>query len=181
MKKYNKGWSLIEMLMVMSIGITLTAISVPSMAALIHQSEVSATRMMLVADLYFAKRMSIDRAVDVLVCKGDIHGCVKGTDWTAEGKGWIVCYNTGTVDESGMKQCDKPLADGSWPNPILVKQPSSQNVVLTGPEFPIVFHPTGALVSTPGQAKVIDISLKHAIDASQINIAATGVITHKAN
>lgn len=100
----------------------------------------------LLSDMNLARSESINRNARILVCVRDTAGtgCAAGTNWQA---GWLVCYDNGTTGNLGNGvadgECDAPPADGSRPNPIVVRSAVSSNLTLASSVAAIRFNANG--------------------------------------
>ncbi|MFC7433180.1 GspH/FimT family pseudopilin [Hydrogenophaga bisanensis] len=81
-----KGFTLIEMMVVVSLLGILVAVGVPSFRAMILQNRVTAVTNELVAALQFARSESIRTGANVMVCSTNDQATCSGV-WT---NGWVV-------------------------------------------------------------------------------------------
>lgn len=82
----QRGFTLIEMMVVISLLAILLAVGVPSFRAMIQQNRVTAVTNDLVAALQFARSEAIRTGANVTVCSSSDQSTCSGT-WT---NGWVV-------------------------------------------------------------------------------------------
>ncbi len=102
-----RGFSMVELLVAISIVAILAGLAGPSLSTFMRNSRLSTTANLLLADLQLARREAIKRNMSVLVVP-------KGSGAAAWSSGWNVCYTL----NPGAGSCDAPPADNSNPNPI---------------------------------------------------------------
>ena len=88
MKKYNDGFTLIELMIVLSIMAVLLLVAVPNFSDSVEKNRVEAYRTDLLRDFAFARQEAINRNTPVTVCKS-----ANGSDCTSAGnwdQGWII-------------------------------------------------------------------------------------------
>lgn len=94
-----KGFTLIELMVVLSVGAVLVTLAVPSFVDLIQRNRVSTEVNGLIGDLQFARSEAIKQGLAVSVCPSSSGtSCLKVNTWQA---GWIVFSNakaTGNVE-----------------------------------------------------------------------------------
>ena len=140
------GFTLVELLVVISVLSILTAIALPSFGALSNSVRMASVSAQLLSDLNLARSESINRNSRMLVCVRNTAGtgCAAGTNWQA---GWLVCYDNGTTGNpnNGVAdgECDAPPGDGSRPNPIILRSAVSSNLTLVSSVAAIRFNPNG--------------------------------------
>lgn len=140
------GFTLVELLVVISVLSILTAIAVPSFGALSNSVRMASVSAQLLSDLNLARSESINRNSRMLVCVRNTAGtgCAAGTNWQA---GWLVCYDNGTTGNpnNGVAdgECDAAPGDGSRPNPIILRSAVSSNLTLVSSVAAIRFNPNG--------------------------------------
>ena len=140
------GFTLVELLVVISVLGILTAIAVPSFGSLSNSVRMASVSAQLLSDLNLARSESINRNSRMLVCVRDTAGtgCAAGTNWQA---GWLVCYDNGTTatPNNGVAdgECDAAPGDGSRPNPIVLRPAVSSNLTLVSSVAAIRFNPNG--------------------------------------
>lgn len=96
--KSNQGFSLIELLVTISIVAILLAAVVPSFSRSIANTHIATVRDNLISSLQFARAEAISRNVAVALCPStDGATCTAGSDWS---DGWIVYLDQGSGTNS---------------------------------------------------------------------------------
>jgi len=100
-----RGFTLIELMVTLTVMTILLVLAVPSITTTIHRNEVSSASNALIADLTYARAEAIDRGTDVSICPSSTG--TSCTDGTAYETGWLVyTYTSGAVinaDYNGTK------------------------------------------------------------------------------
>ena len=101
----GRGFTLVELLVVLAVGAILLAIAIPSYAFLVNSSRLAAVTNDLVTALHLARSEAIKRGMRVTVCKtsnamADTPVCDTTASWQ---QGWLVFVDGGTkgVIDSG--------------------------------------------------------------------------------
>lgn len=101
----SRGFTLVELLVVLAVGAVLLAIAVPSYAFLVNSSRLAAVTNDLVSALHLARSEAITRNTRVTVCKtsnatAETPACDATASWQ---HGWLVFVDSGTkgVIDSG--------------------------------------------------------------------------------
>lgn len=101
-KNKTKGFTLIELMITVSIAAILMSIAVPSFKTLFKNNRVTAASNEFVAAMVLAKSEALKRNNNVSLCVSDNQQtCISGGDF---GRGWIVfvdCNKDGVIDGSG--------------------------------------------------------------------------------
>ncbi len=101
MKNADCGFTLVELLVVLSIVAIVAMVAVPSFTNVIEKNRVEALQKDLARDIAFARQAAMSRNGLVSICKSaNGTGCTTAGDWN---QGWIVFVDTaggtaGTVD-----------------------------------------------------------------------------------
>jgi type IV fimbrial biogenesis protein FimT len=132
-----RGFTVLEVMVTLSLIAILAAIAVPAMADFIRNNRMSTSARQLDADMILARREAIKRNTRVLVCpKGATAnkcGTATTTAWT---QGWLVCY-----DADFDNDCDD-TADTN-PNPIRQHGAMETTLTVTGPAAIARFNANG--------------------------------------
>lgn len=84
----SRGFSLLELMITITVMAILLAIAVPSLRDVIHRNEVSSASNALLASVSYARAEAITRGQLVSMCPGDETGCTSGSQ--VFDRGWIV-------------------------------------------------------------------------------------------
>jgi type IV fimbrial biogenesis protein FimT len=161
----QKGFTLIELMVVVAIGAILAVLAIPSFSAFINNTRLSSTQSQLMSDLNFARSEAVKRNVRTLVCARNAAGtaCANSTDWSV---GWLVCTD---ADADGA--CDASTATN--PNPTRVKPPLHSALGLASTVAVITFIANGSAGAT---TFTLSGTWSGAVNRA-VNIQATGNIT----
>ena len=136
----QKGFSLIEIMVVVAIMAIIASIAAPSLVNMLNGTKLTTVAARLTTDLNRARSEAVKRNSRVLFCKINSAGtdCTSGTLYHSSG--WMVCYDADNNDA-----CDSSTSLA--PNPIVVHAPLA-NMTLTllrsnGTTVPIRFNPNG--------------------------------------
>lgn len=119
--KGRRGFTLVELLVVLAIAAILLSLGVPSFATALARARVSTVMGALVSDMQFARAEAQRRGTQVSVCAADTTGkaCSGKPDWTP---GWLVFLG--------------PPPPAAWPpglQPLRVRPGWDSPVVVGGP------------------------------------------------
>lgn len=96
-KKANSGFTLIELITVMSVAIILAAMVVPSFDTAIRNNKLTSSTSKLMGELEYARSEAIKRNLPVTICGSSDHATCNTSDWE---KGRIVFIDDGAGDSS---------------------------------------------------------------------------------
>jgi type IV fimbrial biogenesis protein FimT len=95
----NRGFTMIELMVTISIAAILVSMAAPSFQSLIVQSRLTTQANQLITSLHYARSEAVKRGGRVTVCTSDNGAtCVAGSSWQ---DGWIIFSDrgaTGTLD-----------------------------------------------------------------------------------
>lgn len=168
MRRGSAGFTVIELMIVVTIGAVLLAIGAPNLTEFLRESRLGATMSELTSDMQAARGEAIKRNARVLVCAREANAdvCTAGANWS---NGWLVCYD---VNNDG--NCDAGSA--ADPNPFRVRR-ALDSITLTGPATAVRFNPSGTQGGT-GVATVTFVMTGTWADSSTRTgtVAPTGFI-----
>lgn len=135
----QRGFTIIELLIVVMIGGVLALIAVPSMRDMLNTTRQSSALGLIVSDLNLARGEAIKRNARVVVCVRNVAGtdCGAGLDWRA---GWVVC-----IAVAGADTC--AAATATDPNPLVIRPALDPNLALAGSATAIRFNPNSSAVA----------------------------------
>jgi type IV fimbrial biogenesis protein FimT len=96
MKKYMRGFTLIELMVTIAIVAIMLTIAAPSMTGVLKKNRIESYQEDLLRDVGYARQEAVTRNIPVAVCKSaDGATCTTGNDWE---QGWIIFVdNPGTT------------------------------------------------------------------------------------
>ena len=108
MSRFDSGFTLVELMIVVTIMVVLIAIGVPSYQSLITSNNIAAESNSLLGDLQYARSQAIKQGLPVRVCSADTSGsapytCSGSSSWS---RGWVTYTNnppTNTVANSVLR------------------------------------------------------------------------------
>ena len=114
-KQFQGGFTLVELLVTLSIVAILTAIGIPSYISFITSSNIAAESTALMGDLQFARSQAIKQGQVVSICTAYTNGtpgayaCAGTTDWKIYG--WVVYTGntTGIIPAASFLRIQKPF------------------------------------------------------------------------
>jgi type IV fimbrial biogenesis protein FimT len=84
----STGFTILEMLMVVSIAAVLMMVGIPTFEEFRHKQRMTASISLLHSQIIFARDQAIKLNTNVIACPGNLHsGCSQSNNWT---DGWIV-------------------------------------------------------------------------------------------
>ncbi|MDV6344628.1 GspH/FimT family pseudopilin [Nitrosomonas sp. Is37] len=91
----NRGFTMLELMIALSIGAILATIAVPSYQSMMVQSRLATQANEFLTALHFSRSEAVKRGMRVTMCKSnDGKTCTTGSNWQ---DGWIVYSDSGTV------------------------------------------------------------------------------------
>jgi type IV fimbrial biogenesis protein FimT len=167
----NRGFTLIETMVVLTTLAVLAAWAVPNMARFVNQRRVETVALRLSDDLQFARSEALRRNARVLFCNGasgtDCEAVVAASAWSA---GWRVCY-----DANADNACDTTAAND--PNPVRAGAGAPPSVsVSAGPTSRVAFDPVGTITATSFGDFVV-ASTQYSTIRWTVRFAASGAVT----
>ncbi|SDY37784.1 GspH/FimT family pseudopilin [Nitrosomonas sp. Nm33] len=91
----NSGFTMLELMIALSIGAILATIAVPSYQSMMVQSRLATQTNELLTALHFSRSEAVKRGMRVTICKSSSGTtCTAGSSWQ---DGWIVYSDSGTA------------------------------------------------------------------------------------
>lgn len=90
----SKGFTLIELMLTISIASILLAVAVPGYQSIMRESRLTTQANELMTSLYYARSEAVKRSVRVTICKSADGSSCNGSNWQ---DGWIVFSDAGTA------------------------------------------------------------------------------------
>ncbi len=138
-KEKMKGFTIIELMIVVAIAAILASLATPSFSSFINNTSQNSALSQLQGDLNRARSEAIKRNTRVLVCNSTTGStCSSATDWSA---GWVVCF-----DADANNDCD--VSTASNPNPQVIRGVLKNTLTLSVSATPIRFNPVGTASGT---------------------------------
>lgn len=136
----QRGFTIIELLIVMAIGAILAAVAVPSMRDVLYNMRHSSALGLIVNDLNLARGEAIKRNARIVMCVRNAAGtdCGAGTNWQA---GWLVCTSV-TDPVTLVESCANPLVE-----PLVVRPALDAKLTLTGSAAAVRFNANSSAVA----------------------------------
>ena len=153
----SRGFTLVELLITVSILAILLAIAAPSFRDLIQSNRTQTIANDLTTALQFARSEAVKRNVKVDICRRNQNACADATDW---GNGWLVKINGGA-------------ALRVW------EAVGGQNTV-TGPDETLTYRPNGLLTKDSDDDDIpFTVAFANCTGKTQytIGLTATGRVT----
>lgn len=147
--KKDSGFTIIELMVTISVAAILAAVAIPSMQDLIARNQITSANNELVAATMYARSEAVLRGVPVRVCNSDTTTssssasitCSTGTSWAS---GWIVF-----VDANG----DDTRTTSGTTEPVLRVFTNTSNSIsitpATGNALGVVYDRTGRAAGVP--------------------------------
>lgn len=148
----SRGFTIIELMVTVTVLAVLLALAAPSFAALLRQWRLSTTVETFAGDLRLARSTAIRTSRPVVLCVRNANQCGTGTDWT---DGWLMFSD---LNDNGNLNPGEPLIIQRGPqagissikttNTLGFRSNGTLNSAMAG----INIEPIGAEASSPGMA-----------------------------
>lgn len=112
-----KGFTLLELLIVISIVGILASVAVPSFKSSLTKNKRSAESENIIRDINIARSEAIKRGQRVVLCTGDTSGCNNSTNWT---NGWIAFVDEDKNNNKGSSEQILRIGELKSPNFTLI-------------------------------------------------------------
>jgi type IV fimbrial biogenesis protein FimT len=146
----QRGFTLIELMIVLSIAAILAAIGMPALGSMLARSHRRSAEGALQASLMHAREMAIMRNTHVIVCpSSDGAACSGGADWQS---GWLIAADADRDDQP----------DHGSSVAVFSAMPSGMRILASRGRPRIVFRPDGSAAGTNAQLTVCHTGDPHA-------------------
>lgn len=144
-----KGFTLVELIITLTIAGILMAIAAPSMQTFVSSNRLTSQVNDLLADISLARNESIKRKVLTGICSTAVGGtsCDASGNWA---NGWLVYYCS---DETAKTAC---TTSGSTKITVKLHEQLTGNNTLASPASEIVYRKDGIILSGAGQFTLTD-------------------------
>lgn len=94
--RYNKGFTLVELMITIAILAILISMAAPSFSGAVQSTRITGLSHSLQGSLQLARSEAIKRQAQVIVCRANValDGCADGEDWS---NGWMVLSANETI------------------------------------------------------------------------------------
>ncbi|CAM5432183.1 GspH/FimT family pseudopilin [Rhodanobacter lindaniclasticus] len=179
MPRRARGFSLLELMITITVMAILLAIAVPSFRDVIHRNQVSSASNAMLASLNYARSEAITRGQLVSMCPGDATaGCASGSK--VYDQGWLVyTYPAGAASANKAYTASSILLRATDPQTNVSIQAGSGTIVTFGqqgqikPSTPLVF----ATCYRSGSSGTGTITAK--VPGAQLDVNGSGSVTSK--
>lgn len=153
-QRIASGFTLVELMITVAVIGVLALVAVPSMTAMINNSQVTSQTSELTSALQLARSEAIRRNATVTLCPStDGSSCVSSSDWA----GWVIRGRDNVANAVD----------------VIRSNTTSSKTDITGPAAGIAFKPSGVLDS---QACVM-VASKAADSKRRITVMVSGVVS----
>ena len=157
----NKGFTLVELIMVVVVIGVLAALAIPNMRLFVERNRLTAITNDLLADISLARSEAIKRNLEVGICTFAAGpACGAGASWAP---GWIVFVDTDS--SGGWTAGDEVLR---------VRDPASNNITVTPPANLLHFSRRGEVAAGSGAITLCNTNIPGATNLRTITMAVTG-------
>lgn len=166
----QRGVTLIELLIVLSIAGLLATIAVPSFRDIIYNLRQSSAASLVLGDLNQARGEAIKRNTRVLVCARNAAGtdCESSVSWN---NGWVVC-----AEGAAANQC--AAGSAANPNPVVIRPPLHAALSMAKTGASTATEPVRFSANSGGSAATLTVSGSWSgVVSRQICVAGTGNIS----
>ena len=155
------AFSLVELMIVISIVAIMAAIAAPSFTSFINQNRLTRVKVMLANDINMARSESIKRGAKVVVCPSNSTATdCSGSNWAVNG--WLVC-TAGTATN-----CATP----SSASVIVIRPTVTNGITITG-STGAIFTPIG----TAASAQTVNLTGATGTTPGSVSAALTGAVS----
>ena len=163
MRRATAGFTLMELMVVISIVAIMAAIALPSFRDFINQTRLTQAKTLLANDINTARSEAIRSNARYIVCPSNAGAtdCAATTDWAING--WLVCPALGTT-----ASCTGAAAI------VLVRPPVTNGIIIAGASAGgIIFTPIG----TATAAQTISLTGATGTTPGSVAVAITGAVS----
>lgn len=164
-RNQQRGFTLVELMIVVAVVAVMSIVAVPSLASFVNQTRLNSLKGLLINDINTARSEAIKSNARVAICAANAAAtdCAASSNWALNG--WLICVVSGAG-------CDATASA------VVIRAKASNGVVITaGSTNAVIFRPTGS----PVTAETFNLSGKTGAQSGVVSLATTGFVSYTKN